>query len=80
MSHMSHKVVVSVNAEFDVFGQLTPLSFLWENGIRYEVSKVLDKRRAVSLKAGGSGMRYTCKVDGKLVYLFYDDTVWYLER
>ena len=77
---MSDKVVVSVKAEFDVFGQLTPLSFLWENGVQYEVSKVIDRRRAVSLKAGGSGIRYTCKVNGRLVYLFYDDSVWYFEK
>lgn len=76
---MSKKVVVSVKAEFDVFGQLTPLSFCWENGMVYAITRVIDRRRAVSLKAGGGGMRYTCKVDGKLIYLFYDDTVWYLE-
>ena len=76
---MTRKVVVAVRAEFDVFGQLTPISFRWENGETYTIAKVVDRRRAVSLRSGGSGIRYTCKVDGKLVYLFYDDTVWYLE-
>lgn len=76
---MPNKIVVSVRAEFDVFGQLTPISFLWGNGAQYEISKVLDRRRAVSLKSGGGGMRYTCKVNGKVIYLFYDDTVWYFE-
>ncbi|MHB8962874.1 MAG: hypothetical protein ACYC5K_06940 [Saccharofermentanales bacterium] len=76
---MGRKVVVAVKAEFDVFGQLTPISFCWENGEQYAISRVVDRRRAVSLRSGGCGMRYTCKVDGKLIYLFYDDTVWYLE-
>ncbi|MHB1452643.1 MAG: hypothetical protein ACYCYM_01640 [Saccharofermentanales bacterium] len=76
---MAKKVVVAVKAEFDVYGQLTPISFCWENGVDYAITRVIDRRRAVSLKAGGGGMRYTCKVDGKLIYLFYDDTVWYLE-
>lgn len=76
---MARKVVVAVKAEFDVFGQLTPISFCWENGEHYAISRVIDRRRAVSLRSGGGGMRYTCKVDGKLIYLFYDDTVWYLE-
>jgi hypothetical protein len=78
--YLSGKVVVSVNVKFDVFGQITPLSFYWESGREYEISKVLERKRAVSFKSGGTGMRYTCKVDGKLVYLFYDDTVWYFER
>lgn len=77
---MSDKVAVSVKAEFDLLGQLTPLSFFWEDGVQYEVSKVLDRRRAVSLKAGGSGIRYTCRVNGRMVYLFYDESIWYFEK
>ncbi len=76
---MSRKVIIAVKAEFDVSGQLTPISFRWENGMDYAISRVIDRRRAASLKAGGSGIRYTCKVDGKLIYLFYDESVWYLE-
>jgi hypothetical protein len=76
---MGKRMIVSVDVKFDVFGQLTPLSFYWQGGRKYEISKVLDCRRAVSLKAGGSGMRYTCKVNGKLIYLFLDDNIWYLE-
>ncbi len=77
---VTNKIVVAVKAEFDIFGQLTPISFIWENGVNYEVSKVVDRRRSVSLKAGGGGIRYTCKVDGRLVYLFYDDNMWYFEK
>ena len=77
---MSRKVIVSVKAEFDVFGQLTPVSFRWENGVQYDITKVIDRRRAVSLRTGGGGIRYTCRVDNRLVYLFNDDSLWYIEK
>ena len=54
---------------------------LCEDGVEYEISKVKDIRRAASLKAGGAGMRYTCVVDGKEVYLFYEDNnMWFMEK
>ena len=70
---MGRKVIVSVKAEFDVFGRLTPISFCWENGVQYDISKVLDRRRAVSLRSGCGGIRYTCKIDNRLVYLYNDE-------
>ena len=77
---MGRKVIVSVKAEFDVFGRLTPISFCWENGVQYDISKVLDRRRAVSLRSGGGGIRYTCKIDNRLVCLFNDENLWYIEK
>ena len=59
------KIYVNVNATFTKDGMLLPKSFVWEDGVEYEISKVKDIRRAASLKAGGAGMRYTCVVDGK---------------
>ena len=69
------KIYVDVNATFTKGGMLLPKSFVWEDGVEYEISKVKDIRRAASLKTGGVGMRYTCVVDGKEVYLFYETTI-----
>lgn len=77
---MQRKMIVSVKAQFDVFGRLTPISFCWEDGIQYDINKVLDRRRATSLRAGGSGMRYTCKAAGRIIYLYNDDNIWYIEK
>lgn len=74
------KVIVPVRAEFDTEGMLTPISFVWEDGTRYTIDKVLDVRRAASLKAGGAGIRYTCLVRGKQTYLFLDEDRWFMER
>ena len=61
------KIYVDVNATFTKDGMLLPKSFVWEDGVEYEISKVKDIRRAASLKAGGAGMRYTCVVDGESI-------------
>lgn len=54
---------------------------VWEDGRKYEITRVKDKRRAANTKAGGVGERYTCVVDGKEIFLFYEDNnMWFMER
>ena len=76
---MARKVYVEVTARFDVEGNITPLSVTWEDGTVYEIDRILDKRRAASLKAGGIGMRYTCRILGQQSYLYYEDPRWFVE-
>lgn len=56
---MSNKVYVDVLAEFSRDGLLIPKEITWENGRKYEITRVKDKRRAASTRAGGVGERYT---------------------
>jgi len=82
------KVYVDVNEDRLKDGQLIPLSFVWEDGSRYDISKVLDIRRAASLKAGGVGLRYNVRVITpnikKDVFMFLEEdngtTKWFMER
>ncbi len=76
---MARKVYVEVIAKFDTDGNITPLSVKWEDGTVYEIDKVIDKRRAASLKAGGIGMRYTCRILNQQSYLFYEEPRWFVE-
>ena len=76
---MVRKVYVEVTARFDVDGNITPLSVTWEDGTVYEIDKVLDQRRAASLKVGGIGMRYTCRILGQESFLFYEEPRWFVE-
>lgn len=58
-----------------------PKSFKWEDGKVYEITRVKYVRRAVSLKAGGVGMRYTCVICNQDKYLYYEDNnLWFMER
>ena len=72
------KKFIKVIAEHDTTGTMKPLSIEWE-GQRLIVDRVLDVREAASLKVGGQGIRYTCKICSKQVYLFCDDGMWFLE-
>jgi hypothetical protein len=74
------KIYVDVLAMFHKDGRLIPVSFEWEDGRKYEIDRVLDVTRAASLKAGGTGMRYTCSVRGHETYLFLEEDRWFMER
>lgn len=76
---MARKVFVEVTARFDTEGKITPLSVMWEDGTEYEIDKVLDVRRAASLKAGGMGIRYTVSIRGRQTFLFYEEPRWFAE-
>jgi hypothetical protein len=73
------KTFVKVTAEHDESGQIRPLRLTWTDGRKYEIDKVTDVRQAPSLKGGGLGTRYTCRIRGKAVYLFCDEGKWFIE-
>lgn len=73
------KVYVEVVVEFNIDGKMIPKSLRWDNGAIYEIDKILDERRAASLKAGGQGIRYLCRIHGKERYLFYEKPKWFVE-
>lgn len=75
------KIYVDVVAEFTQDGCLNPKSIRWEDGRVFEIQKVIDVRRAASLKVGGVGTRYTCIISGQQKHLFYEDNnLWFVER
>ncbi len=74
------KVFIKVNADHFPDGKTLPLSITWTDGRVFEIDKVKDIRMAPALKAGGLGMRYTCRIMGKEFYLFCDGEKWFVER
>lgn len=76
----AQRVYVEVNATFSVDGKMLPSSFIWRDGHEYHIQRITDVRRSASLKAGGSGMRYTCIIDGIESHLFHEDSNrWFVE-
>ena len=73
------RIYVEVLAKHSREGTVEPLSILWEDGRRFCVDRIIDKKRRASLKAGGMGMRYTCVISGKMRYMFYEDDRWFVE-
>ena len=76
----SLKAYVGVNARFEPDGRLFPLSITWEDGKKYRIDRVLDVRRAASLKGGGTGMRYTVRIGHFVTHLYIEDGRWFVER
>ncbi len=77
---MSEKKFVDVTAYYDCDGNISPLVIHWDNGAEYEIDKIVDVRNAASLKSGGAGIRYTCRIRGQMRYLFLDDNRWFIEK
>jgi len=77
----TQKVYVDVVAEFTRDGILLPRQITWEDGRKYEITRIKSRKRAASMKAGGVGDKYICVVDGCEVALFYEDNnMWFMER
>lgn len=73
------KRYVEVVSRMDVKGQVSPLQVIWSDGRHFSVEKVLDARRAQSLKTGSTGMRYTVQVGSQATYLWYEEPRWFVE-
>ena len=76
----SAKVYVAVKARFEPDGRLIPLSVTWEDEVEYLIDRVLERKRAASLKAGGTGLRYRVRIGSRETYLFLEEDKWFVER
>jgi hypothetical protein len=73
------KAFIDVIVKYLKDGQQMPMVIIWDNGHRYDIDRVLDIRKAASLKVGGQGTRYTCRIKGKQTYLWLEDGKWFVE-
>ena len=71
---------IDVTARFTPEGKVLPLFINWEDGRRFPIDRVLDVCRAASLKQGGIGLRYTCRIGGQIRYLVLDGTKGFLSK
>ena len=83
------KVYVQVKVDFREDGVRLPREIIWEDGVTYEIDRVIDIRQAAAMKAGGQGDRYTIVVRGQRSYLFFERSTnqtgnnigrWFVER
>ena len=57
-----------------------PRLIIMADGTRYEIDRMLERRRAASSKVGGTGMRYTIRIGASQTFLFEDEMGWYVEE
>lgn len=83
------KVYVSVFVEHTTEGLMLPRTIVWEDGLKYDIDRVIDIRPAYAAKAGGQGDRYTIQVNGARTYLYFERSTnltgntigrWFVER
>ena len=75
-----NRIDLTVNVRHETSGKAIPTSIIWEDGRVFAIDKVLDIRKAASLKAGGIGIRYVCRIRGKTVLLFNDNGLWFMDK
>lgn len=75
-----NRIDLTVNVRHEISGKAIPTSIIWEDGRVFAIDKVLDIRKAASLKAGGIGIRYVCRILGKTVLLFNENDLWFMEK
>lgn len=73
------KVFVDVLVKYTKEGQKIPLTVIWENGKRYDIDKITDIRNSASLKAGGQGLRYKCRINNHETFLWLEEGKWFVE-
>ena len=73
------KIFVKVRADHLLDGSIRPLMLRAEDGPVMRIDRITDVCEAASLKAGGQGTRYTCRVGEATLLLFYDDPYWFIE-
>lgn len=76
---MAYKKYVDVIVRYYPDGKILPLAIYWDEGSLYEIDRVLDIRPAASLKAGGAGIRYLCRIQGHEKYLWFEEDKWFVE-
>lgn len=74
------KTYVEVTARFNSDGKILPLKILWRDGSSFFIDRVTDIRPAASLKAGGAGIRYTCRINLRETFLFLEENRWFVEE
>ncbi len=76
---MQKKTYVEVYTRYQKEGGIIPLKVVWADGRVFPIDEVIDIRPAASLKAGGAGIRYTCRIGHTETYLFLEENRWFVE-
>ena len=61
-------------------GVIKPLILVYPDGRQYSIDQVSEPIKCASLKCGGIGLRYTCRIKNTFLYLYLEDDIWYYER
>ena len=73
------KKYVDMIVRYTEDGQIIPLAVRWSPEQLFEIDRVLDVQRAASLRAGGTGIRYLCRIKGRERYIWLEENKWFVD-
>jgi len=74
-----YKKYIDMVVRYYTDGTITPLAIWWDDGVIFQIDKIIDVRPCASLKAGGAGIRYTCMIQGHEKYIWLEENRWFVE-
>ncbi len=74
------KIFLTVRADHLPDGRVVPRMFRVGDDRPVMIDRIVDVCQAPALKMGGQGTRYTCRIEGKEIYLFHDRELWFMEE
>lgn len=79
---MLYKKYIEVIVHFDKEGKMTPMQIIWDDGIHYDVDKILQITQIAYSQVGGGGTLYRCRIGGHERKLFFEQrevSRWFIE-
>ena len=76
---MARRAYVRVLLDVDEAGRDHPMRIFWGDGRSFDVDRLLEVNRAPASMTGGQGLRYTCRVRGRQIFLYEDGGRWFVE-
>ena len=74
------KRYVEVVSVTDAEGNVTPCEIHWDDGRRFTIERITDKRKDRSRLVQGFGVRYVVVINGQKARLFYENPRWFVEE
>jgi len=63
-----------------ISGVVKPVILIYTDGRQYLIDQVSGPVKCASIKSGGIGLRYTCRIRNIYLYLYFDDNIWFYEK
>ncbi len=75
------KVYIAVILRVDEDGRMAPLAIDWEDGRRFDITRVIDVRQAPPRHVGsGPTVRYVVDIAGQRRELYHEGARWFVEK
>jgi len=69
-----------INDNEKIKSVIKPVILVYTDGRQYLIDHASDPIKCASLKSGGAGLRYSCRIKNLSLYLYLEDNVWFYEK